>query len=258
MLSASFVTLSQGRSSQMRILHCVIGHAGSVVNDTPLIGSSKAVLRVGCLWHAGVAEGSPPVGLLARWAPEGSTLSGYDTSNKVILVSPYVQHMDPQVWGPDVALYRPERWLEADNPAQHVSPYSYMPFSRGPRDCIGSRFALLEAKTILSMIYRQFEFEYAGRKPEEVVMKVTAHPRYGVPLRVRWRQGAPSKTPNVRSLEGAHAEYATLSQVNIEQLCQLIIQSSMLLCPAGMLLLLTGVVLMPSLPAAVSFFALTC
>jgi cytochrome P450 len=101
--------------------------------------------------------------------------------------------MDPEVWGPDVALYRPERWLEEDNPAQHVSPYSYMPFSRGPRDCIGSKFALLEAKTILSMIYRQFEFEYAGTKPEEVMMKVTAHPRFGVPLRVRWRDGAPAK-----------------------------------------------------------------
>eukprot|EP00775_Hariotina_reticulata_P011447 gene11447-11593_t len=139
----------------------------------------------------------PPVGLLGRWAPEGSTLAGYDTSNKVILVSPYVQHMDSQVWGPDVAQYRPERWLEEGNPAQHISPYSYMPFSRGPRDCIGSKFALLEAKTILSMIYRQFEFEYAGVKPEEVMMKVTAHPRFGVPLKVRWRQGAPLKHLNV-------------------------------------------------------------
>jgi hypothetical protein len=39
----------------------------------------------------------PPVGLLARWGPDGSSLAGYDTSNKVLLVSPYVQHMDTQV-----------------------------------------------------------------------------------------------------------------------------------------------------------------
>jgi cytochrome P450 len=39
----------------------------------------------------------PPVGLLARWGPEGSSLAGYDTSSKVLLVSPYVQHMDTQV-----------------------------------------------------------------------------------------------------------------------------------------------------------------
>jgi hypothetical protein len=39
----------------------------------------------------------PPVGLLARWGPEGTTLAGYDISSKVLLVSPYVQHMDTQV-----------------------------------------------------------------------------------------------------------------------------------------------------------------
>lgn len=40
------------------------------------------------------------------------------------------------------------------------------------------------------MIYRQFEFTYAGEKPEEVLMSVTAHPRYGVPVKVRRRQAA--------------------------------------------------------------------
>lgn len=97
----------------------------------------------------------PPVGLLARWAPSGTTLAGYDTSDKVLLVSPYVQHMDHEVWGPDAAEFRPERWLEeARGPALTVPPYSYMPFSRGPRNCIGAQFALLEAKTILSMVLR--------------------------------------------------------------------------------------------------------
>lgn len=130
----------------------------------------------------------PPVGVLARWAPEGTTLAGYDTSNKVLLVSPYVQHIDRDAWGPDAEVYRPERWLDDNGMAQNVGPYSYMPFSRGPRDCIGSRFALLEAKTILAMILKHFEFEYAGKKPEEVMMSVTAHPKYGVPLRVKRRQ----------------------------------------------------------------------
>lgn len=130
----------------------------------------------------------PPVGVLARFAPKGATLAGYNISEKVILVSPYIQHMDKEVWGPDAEEFRPERWLDVDGLAQNVAQYSYMPFSRGPRDCIGSRFALLEAKTIMSMMYRHFEFEYAGDKPEEVLMSVTAHPKYGVPLRLRRRE----------------------------------------------------------------------
>jgi hypothetical protein len=59
-----------------------------------------------------------------------------------------------QVWGPDAAEFWPERWLEEGGAAQRVPPYSYMPFSRGPRNCIGAQFALLEAKTILAMMLR--------------------------------------------------------------------------------------------------------
>lgn len=141
----------------------------------------------------------PPVGILARFAPKGATLAGYNVSEKVLLVSPYIQHMDTDVWGPDAAEFKPERWLDPEGPAQHVSQYSYMPFSRGPRDCIGSRFALLEAKTIMSMIYRHFVFEYAGDKPEEVLMSVTAHPKYGVPVRVRRRQASQQPSAAARA-----------------------------------------------------------
>eukprot|EP00882_Tetradesmus_deserticola_P021015 GHRQ01022718.1.p1 GENE.GHRQ01022718.1~~GHRQ01022718.1.p1 ORF type:complete len:107 (-),score=33.26 GHRQ01022718.1:523-843(-) len=59
-----------------------------------------------------------------------------------------------QVWGQDAVQFRPERWLEEGGAAQRVAPYSYMPFSRGPRNCIGAQFALLEAKTILAMLLR--------------------------------------------------------------------------------------------------------
>lgn len=83
----------------------------------------------------------PPVGVLARFGPKGATLAGYNISEKVLLVSPYIQHMDKEVWGPDADEFRPDRWLESDGAAQHVSQYNYLPFSRGPRDCIGARFA---------------------------------------------------------------------------------------------------------------------
>lgn len=154
----------------------------------------------------------PPVGILARFAPKGATLAGYNVSEKVLLVSPYIQHMDPDVWGPDADQFNPERWLDPNGRAQNVSQYSYMPFSRGPRDCIGSRFALLEAKTIMAMIYRHFEFEYAGEKPEEVLMSVTAHPKYGVPLRVRRRPAAAQQQQSPASATAAQLASAAVSR----------------------------------------------
>ncbi|KAK0120157.1 hypothetical protein ONS95_011563 [Cadophora gregata] len=62
---------------------------------------------------------------------------------------------DPQYW-PDPELYIPERWLgpykghEADRKAT-------LPFSAGPRNCIGMQFALRELRLLLAMVVRKFE-----------------------------------------------------------------------------------------------------
>ena len=159
------------------------------------------------------------VGIIARWAPEGATLSGLDVGGKVLLVSPFLQHTDEKVWGADANEWRPERWLEMaaggaggagaaaaaaagaasaaagggrESPdaaaGAAVHPYSYMPFSRGARDCIGSKFAVLEAKVILTMVFARFDLEYARSEPEGLLFSVTAHPRSGVPVRVRRRR----------------------------------------------------------------------
>lgn len=63
-------------------------------------------------------------------------------------------HRDPDIWGADCAEFKPERWAD-DIAVSKLHPYSYMPFSRGPRDCIGQTFALLEAKTVLCMLYQK-------------------------------------------------------------------------------------------------------
>jgi len=48
--------------------------------------------------------------------------------------------------------FRPERF-ELEKPG----PFEYVPFSAGPRNCIGQKFALLEIKTVVSKIIRNFE-----------------------------------------------------------------------------------------------------
>jgi len=59
-----------------------------------------------------------------------------------------------------------------------------MPFGIGKRSCIGQNFALLEAKVIVAMLIRRYDFTLSpGQKivPESTF---TLRPKYGISMRV--------------------------------------------------------------------------
>ena len=60
----------------------------------------------------------------------------------------------------DPLAFRPERWLEDSLRPHNVS--AYMPFGSGPRMCPGRSLALLEMKTLLSLLYKNFDVDRVG------------------------------------------------------------------------------------------------
>ena len=63
----------------------------------------------------------------------------------------------------DPEKFIPERFL-LDN--QHSNPFAFIPFSAGARNCVGQKFAMLEMKSIISKIVRNFEMTATqGYKP---------------------------------------------------------------------------------------------
>ncbi|XP_065366486.1 cytochrome P450 4d2-like [Calliphora vicina] len=51
--------------------------------------------------------------------------------------------------------FNPERFY-SESP-DNINPFAYVPFSAGPRNCIGQKFAMLEMKSTISRVLRYFE-----------------------------------------------------------------------------------------------------
>lgn len=52
--------------------------------------------------------------------------------------------------------FMPERFL-GEHTMEKRNAFAYIPFSAGPRNCIGQKFAMYELKSILSKIVQNFE-----------------------------------------------------------------------------------------------------
>ncbi|CAH0699660.1 unnamed protein product [Spodoptera exigua] len=70
-----------------------------------------------------------------------------------IMVNIWALHRNPRYWGEDVEQFRPERFLDIS--LKH--PAAFMPFSYGPRNCVGYQYAMLSLKTVLSTLLRRYK-----------------------------------------------------------------------------------------------------
>ncbi|XP_046449638.1 cytochrome P450 3A14-like [Daphnia pulex] len=75
--------------------------------------------------------------------------------DQIITVPTYALHHSEEYY-PDPEKFDPERW-SPENKANR-SPYAYMAFGTGPRNCVGMRFAMEEMKMALCSLVQKFRF----------------------------------------------------------------------------------------------------
>ncbi|XP_073848042.1 probable cytochrome P450 4p3 [Musca autumnalis] len=75
----------------------------------------------------------------------------------------YDIHTNPKYYD-EPEKFNPERFMAPQADKRH--PFAFIPFSAGQRNCIGQKFALLEMKTLLVYVLKNFELEPVTR-PED-------------------------------------------------------------------------------------------
>lgn len=121
----------------------------------------------------------PPVVYAYRVAAEPFTLGPYELpARTTVALSHYLTHRMPDIY-PEPAVFRPQRWCEFTPP-----PYAYLPFSAGPRVCLGAAFSMMTMRVGLAMMLQRFRFTVVpGAKIDRRVV-LTLSPRHGMPMEV--------------------------------------------------------------------------
>ncbi|XP_045405667.1 cytochrome P450 4F2-like [Lemur catta] len=114
----------------------------------------------------------PPVTAISRRCtkdivlPDGRVIP----KGNVCTISIFGIHHNPSVWL-DPEVYDPFRF-DPENP-QNSSPLAFIPFSAGPRNCIGQTFAMTEMKVVLALTLLRFRVlphdTEPRRKPELIL-----------------------------------------------------------------------------------------
>ncbi|KAK8571696.1 hypothetical protein V6N12_027771 [Hibiscus sabdariffa] len=100
------------------------------------------------------------------------------------IVSFASQH-DPQLWGDDVHLFKPERFADGIAEATKYNATAFYPFGLGPRSCVGMTFATMETKIALSMILQRYTFTLSPAYVHLPVAPLTVKPQHGIQVILR-------------------------------------------------------------------------
>jgi cytochrome P450 len=128
----------------------------------------------------------PPVPMMVRENAWDEAMRGREVAaGSQIVISPWHLHRHERLWDrPDE--FDPDRWQTEAGRASARD--AYLPFSSGPRVCVGAGFAMAEGVLLLALLVRNFSFaRIEGRDPVPVA-HLTVRARDGIWLDVARRE----------------------------------------------------------------------
>ncbi|XP_023239645.1 cytochrome P450 4C1-like [Centruroides sculpturatus] len=128
----------------------------------------------------------PPVPFILRKNPSDMKVGNYILpANSSLAVNIYGIHHNPTVFeNPEV--FDPDRFLPENCEKRH--PFAFVPFSAGPRNCIGQRFAMMEMKTVLANVIRHFRVKSLDHRDKIFESgDVILCPKFGIRMTIEKR-----------------------------------------------------------------------
>jgi len=127
----------------------------------------------------------PPGWLFTRRAIEDDVLGGFPIAARTdVFISPYTLHRHPDFWNAPEE-FQPARFAGIDAKERHR--FAYIPFSVGPRHCIGENMAMFEMLVHVNRMARRFRLRLSNDDPIELEAQINLRPRSNLLMTVQNR-----------------------------------------------------------------------
>lgn len=120
----------------------------------------------------------PPIWLTARICQKDDYIGDYFIKKgSTVLICPYTVHRRECYWDKPLEFIPERHFKDAKN---KPPAFALIPFGGGPRLCIASHFANLEAMIIIAMIMQHFEISLDEDTPTKIKHLITLKPKNGI------------------------------------------------------------------------------
>jgi len=171
-------THPQAESRLHEELARVLGDRPPAYDDVSALKFTRAVIEESMRLY-------PPVPILSRECLADDVIRGRAVpKGSTMLVVPWLLHRHEALWERPHG-FVPERFLPEGPGRPHR--FAYLPFSAGPRICLGAAFALTEAIVCLATLARRFRLRLPEGARVGYECRLTLRPAGGLPMRIERR-----------------------------------------------------------------------